>query len=232
MLIEAEAAEHVVKGRLAEPSGVARVTSSVPTAQLMLADVVVEAARMYPKLRIVVHATDRFVDIVQEGFDIAVRDHFNPLPDSGLVQRRIATDPVYLIASPAYLQQRGEPREPGELAEHDALSTAPGSAVWKLENEAGERVEVQAPARFTADESTVLLRAAAAGLGIASLPRKLCQPSLDAGELVRVLPGWIAGGVTTTVLMPHRRGQLPSVRAVVELLAGRQDMTEPSRHDV
>jgi DNA-binding transcriptional LysR family regulator len=160
MLIEAEAAEHVVKGRLAEPSGVVRITSSVPTAQLMLADVVVEAARLYPKLRIVVHATDRFVDIVQEGYDIAVRDHFNPLPDSDLVQRRVAYDPVYLIASPAHLQQKGEPREPADLAAHDALSTTPGSAVWKLENEAGERVEVQVPARFTADESTVLLRAA------------------------------------------------------------------------
>jgi DNA-binding transcriptional LysR family regulator len=184
----------LVKGRLAEPSGVVRITSSVPTAQFMLADVVVEAACLYPKLRIVVHATDRFVDIVQEGFDITVRDHFNPLPDSGLVQRRIATDPVYLIASPAYLRQRGEPREPADLAAHDALSTAPGSAVWKLENEVGERVEVQAPARFTADESTVLLRAAVAGLGIVSLPRKLCQSSLDSGELARVLPGWIAGG--------------------------------------
>lgn len=82
----------------------------------MLADVVVEVARRYPKLRVVVNASDRFLNVVQEGFDIAVRDHFNPLSDFGLFQRRIATDPLYLVASPAYLQQRDPPREPADLA--------------------------------------------------------------------------------------------------------------------
>jgi DNA-binding transcriptional LysR family regulator len=67
----------------------------------------------------------------------------------------------------------------------------------------------------------VLLRAAAEGVGIACLPRQLCRQSLQAGALVRVLPDWTAGGVTTTLLMPHRRGQLPSVRAVADLLVER-----------
>lgn len=80
----------------------------------MLADVVVEVARRYPKLRVVVNPSDRFVNVVQEGF--VLRDHFNPLSDFGLFQRRIATDPLYLVASPAYLQQRDPPREPADLA--------------------------------------------------------------------------------------------------------------------
>ena len=80
MMIEAEAAENVIKGRLAEPSGTVRITAAIPTAQNMLADLLPRLAHAYPKVRIVLHATDRFVDIVQEGFDIALRAHRLPLP--------------------------------------------------------------------------------------------------------------------------------------------------------
>ncbi len=109
MLIEAEAAEAIVKGRLAEPSGTVRITASVPTAQMMLAGLLPPLALTYPKMRVMLHATDRFVDVVQEGFDIAVRDHFAPLPDSGMVQRRVATDAIWLVAAPAYLESRRPP---------------------------------------------------------------------------------------------------------------------------
>src|SRR3990170_2884020 len=84
MLIEAEAAEHVVKGRLAEPSGTVRITASLPIAQFRLAPLLPRLAASYPKIRIMLHVTDRFVDIVQEGFDIAIRHHFAPLPDTDL----------------------------------------------------------------------------------------------------------------------------------------------------
>lgn len=221
MLIEAEAAENVVKGRLAEPSGVVRMTASVPTAQHVLAEPLLELAHTYPKLRVALHATDRFVDLVQEGFDIAVRDHFAPLPDSGLVQRRVHTDPVYLLASPDYVERRGAPEHPGDLANHDGLVTYSFSGTWLLEGETGEKAEGRPVPRMAADESTVLLRAARAGFGIACLPRRLGLADLDSGTLVKLLPGWTAGQVTTTLLMPHRRGQLPSVRAVADLLAER-----------
>lgn len=221
MLIEAEAAENVVKGRLAEPSGIVRITASIPTAQHALAEPLLELAGRYPKLRIALHATDRFVDLVQEGFDIAVRDHFAPLPDSGLVQRRVDSDPVLLLASPGYVERRGAPSHPGELAGHDGLVTYSSSGAWQLESEGGEKAEGRPVPRMAADESSVLLRAARAGFGIACLPRKLCRDDLGAGTLVRLLPGWSAGQVTTSLLMPHRRGQLPSVRAVADLLTER-----------
>jgi len=219
MLIEAEAAENVVKGRMAEPSGVVRITASVPTVQLALADLPGDVALAYPRIRLAIHATDRFVDMVQEGFDIAVRDHFAPLPDSGLVQRRVATDPVLLVASPAYLMARGAPLSPQELAQHDGLMSSMAGGTWRLEGVGS--VEAAPVPRMHADESTVLLRGAEAGLGIACLPQALCGDALRAGSLQRVLPGWTAGTVTTTLLMPHRRGQLPSVRAVAEVLAER-----------
>lgn len=218
MLIEAEAAEAIVKGRLAEPSGTVRITASVPTAQMMLAELLPPLAQAYPKMRVMLHATDRFVDVVQEGFDIAVRDHFAPLPDSGMVQRRVANDAILLVAAPAYLENRGHPREPSDLSRHDGLLASLTSEGWTMRNDAGVVVRVRPMPRFLADESNVLLEAAVSGLGITALPRKICRAAIEAGSLVRVLADWEAGSVTTTLLMPHRRGQLPSVRAVVDFI--------------
>lgn len=219
MLIEAEAAEAIVKGRLAEPSGTVRITASVPTAQMTLAALLPPLALAYPKMRVMLHATDRFVDVVQEGFDIAVRDHFAPLPDSGLVQRRVATDAIWLVAAPGYLESRGAPPEPSDLSRHDGLLASLTAEGWTMRNDAGVVVRVRPAPRFLADESHVLRAAALSGLGITALPRKLCRAEIDDGNLVRVLPDWEAGSVTTTLLMPHRRGQLPSVRAVVDFIA-------------
>lgn len=219
MLIEAEAAENLVKGRLAEPSGLVRITCSVPTAQISLANLLPTVAQTYPKVELELHTTDRFVDIIQEGFDIAVRDHFRPLPDSDLVQRTIGSDPVYLVASPGYLEEYGVPANPEDISDHKGLLISRTAEKWTLANEKGDVVEVQPIRNFAADESTVLLRTASAGLGITCLPQKVCQKELDRGELIRILPEWNAGKVLTTLLVPHRRGQLPSVRAVCDILA-------------
>jgi DNA-binding transcriptional LysR family regulator len=221
MLIEAEAAENVVKGRLAEPSGIVRLTASVTTAQLLLADLLPELARLYPKLQVVLHATDRFVDLIHEGFDIAVRDHSAPLPDSSLIQRRVGFEPFYLVASPDYLQRRGMPAQPEDLVGHDGLLIAPTAQAqtWALHEESGRTIDICPVPRFFANEPMTLLKAAITGLGIGCLPHGLCVPSIDIGALVRVLPAWQAVGMTTTLLISHRRGQLPSVRAAIDFLA-------------
>jgi DNA-binding transcriptional LysR family regulator len=219
MLIEADAAQDVVKGRLAEPSGTVRITASVPTAQTLLAKVLVELAAAHPKVHVVLHVADRFVDMVQEGFDIALRDHFAPLPDSGLVQRRVAADPICLVASPGYLAARGTPQLPQDLAQHAGLIGSLAGGPWRLENDGGARAEAAPVPRMHADESTVLLRAVEEGLGIACLPQRMCAGAIAAGRVQRVLPDWNAGTVTTTLLMPHRRGQLPSVRLVADAIA-------------
>jgi DNA-binding transcriptional LysR family regulator len=150
-----------------------------------------------------------------------VRSRFAPLPDSALGQRRVSVEPVFLVAAPAYLAGRPAPRDPGDIAACDGLLTALSAHTWRLRDDAGREVDVTPRPRLVADESRVLLCAAAAGLGIGCLPESMCRPDLDRGALTRVLPGWTAGRVTTTILMPHRRGQLPAVRAVVDFLAER-----------
>ena len=225
MIIEAEAAENVVRGRLAEPNGRVRISASVPTAQLLLVPHLSEIALRYPKLRIELEVTDRFVDIVQEGFDLVVRDHFAKLPDSELIQRQLCTEPICLIASEHYLARYGRPHSPHELANHHGLLTSAADTCWLLGNTAGERIKISPHPRFVSNETTTLLDAASKGLGIVCLPLSCCSKELSAQIVVRVLPEWNAGMVTTTLLMPHRRGLLPSVRAVADFLVERFNST-------
>ncbi|WP_242525262.1 LysR substrate-binding domain-containing protein [Lysobacter changpingensis] len=217
-LIEAEAAEAIVRDRQAEPSGTVRISASVPVAQLQLAACLPRLARLHPKLRLQLDVSDRFVDLPQEGVDIAIRSHFAPLPDSGLVQRRLSEEAVVLVASPAYVSSRSPMRSPDDLAQHDGVLSGALLTTWTLFDRSGRRALVAPQAVMVANESTVLIAAAEAGLGIACLPERMCRASIASGALVRVLPDWNAGTVTTTLVMPHRRGLLPGVRATVEFL--------------
>lgn len=225
MLIEAEAAQSAVYGRLAEPSGTVRITASVPTAQMLLAPILPEMALAYPKMRITLHTSDRFVDLVQEGYDISLRSHFAALPDSGMIQRKLDTDPVYLVAAPAYLAKHGTPEAIADLTGRDGLLSEIDEKRWILHGPSNEKVSVTPSLRYRADEGVALLAAARAGLGITALPSKFCKEDFVNGNLVRVLPGWTAGSVTTTLLTPFKRGQLPSVRAAIDFIAARLGYT-------
>lgn len=218
VLIEAEAAENVVRGRLSEPGGTVRLSASVPTAQILLAPLLPVLARKYPKVLIELDATDRFVDIVQEGFDLVLRDHFAKLPDSGLVQRHVGVDPVCVVASPAYLRESGVPAVPEELALHQGLLTGGAAFTWSLYRADKRQVTVAPIPRFIANDTTALLSALDLGLGVCCLPLSLCRAQLESGKLRHLLPDWSAGSVTTTLLMPHRRGLLPGVRLVADFL--------------
>ena len=215
-VIEAENAETIVRTHLGEPSGTVRLTTSVPTAQFTLAPHLPELARVYPKLVLSLHVTDRFVDIVQEGFDIAIRSHIQPLPDSTLVQRRLATHAFLVVASPAYVAEHGMPDRPEALATHRIIGAGPTDLEWRLRAEDGQEAAIAMQPVLSADEPFVLLKAAASGIGITCLPTSVCRTAIEDGTLIHLLPGWTAGSVATTILMPHRRGQLPAVRAVVD----------------
>ncbi len=220
MLIEAEAAEARIKGHLAEPRGTVRLTASNITAQYHLSAILPDIAWSLPQVRIVLHATDRVVDIVQESFDLALRDHHEPLPSSDLAQRHIGIEPDFLVAAPAYLDRAGMPARAEDLGDHDGLADGPAlkSFAWQLADGGDGACRVAPRLRFVADDPATLVRAALSGLGITALPRSVCAAHIADGSLVHVLPGWTAGGAATTLLMPHRRGQLPSVRAVADAI--------------
>lgn len=219
-LIEATAAEDVVRRRVAEPRGTVRITTSVPVARYRLAARLPELMNAFPLIDIQLHVSDRYVDLIHEGFDIAIRSHAAPLPDSGLVQRRMAVEPVVLGASPAYLERHGTPQTPLDLAGHAGIHGSLSDEEWRLINRRTGQVASAAPrARLRVDEAGMLAQAAIAGLGIAPLPESVFEASRSQGTIMPVLPDWIESTITTTILTPHRRGQLPAVRAVIAFLA-------------
>jgi DNA-binding transcriptional LysR family regulator len=222
MLREAEEAEAAVRHRLQEPRGTVRCTASVATMQFAMRDIVANFLVRYPEVNVVAHATDRNVDIVGENYDIAVRAHSDPLPDSTLVQRTLAPAPWFLFAGSAYLNGTDAPQTPQDLVEHPSLfmmrtGVAP---VWRLRHSsARDKVVMPLTPRLLSDDMIGLKQAAIAGLGIVALPGYVCREEVQSGALRRVLPNWLAGDSTITGLVPHRQGLLPSVRVFIDHLA-------------
>ena len=223
MLRQAEAAETAIRHRLSEPSGTLRFTAGMATMQFALRQVVANFLLGHPKVDLVAHATDENVDIVGESFDVAVRAHSEPLPDSTLVRRTLAPAPWCLFAGAAYLERTGAPRTPRDLAKHPSLFVMRSgvSPAWRLSHasERGREVTLPLSPRLLSDDMIGLKQAAIAGLGIVALPGYVCRDELRSGALKRVLPLWHAGDSTLTALLPYRQGLLPSVRAFVEHLA-------------
>lgn len=223
MLREAEMAEAVIRQRLGEPIGTVRCTAGTATMQFAMAGIIADFLVRYPKVNVVAHAADRAVDIVGENFDIAVRAHSDPLPDSNLVQRTLAPAPWYLFAGADYLAANGAPQQPQDLERHPSLfmmrtNVAP---VWRLRHQTEPRDEIAMPLqpRLLGDDMVGLQEAAIRGLGIVALPGYICRDAVRSGALRRVLPDWLAGDSTLTALIPYRQGLLPSVRAFLDHLA-------------
>ena len=223
MLRDAESAESAIRHRLTEPTGTVRCTAARATMQFAIGDIVADFLVRHPKVNVVAHATDRNVDIVGENYDVAVRAHSEPLPDSTLVQRVLAPAPWLLFAGSAYLDANDVPKTPDDLRNHPSLfmMRTGVSPVWRLRRLSGAGDEMVMPLtpRLLCDDMIALKRAAIAGLGIVALPGYICREELRCGALRRVLPTWLAGDSTLTALLPYRQGLLPSVRAFIEHLA-------------
>lgn len=222
-LREAEQAETAIRRRLNEPVGTVRCTAAIATMQFAMRDLVPEFLVRYPKVNVVAHATDQFVDIVGENFDVAIRAHSDPLPDSTLVQRKLTPAPWFLFAGAAYLDANGPIKDPRDLEQHASLfmMRTGVNPVWRLRRSGGrtEEVAVSLAPRLLVDDMLLLKRAAVHGLGVVALPGYVCREEMKSGALRLVLPDWTAGDSTLTALMPYRQGLLPSVRAFVEHLA-------------
>jgi DNA-binding transcriptional LysR family regulator len=223
MLREAEEAENAIRHRLNEPAGSVRCTAAVATAQFAMREMVADFLIRYPKVDLTVHATDQKVDIVGENYDVAIRAHSDPLPDSTLVQKRLAPAPWFLFAGAKYLDANDPPETPQDLMKHPALlMMRTGFALaWRLRHSSEAKEEFVGPLkpRLLSDDMIGLKEAAIAGLGIIGLPGYVCRQDVQAGRLCRILPSWVADDTTITALIPYRQGLLPSVRVFLDHLA-------------
>jgi len=208
---------------LDEPIGTVRCTAAMAAMQFAMRDILAEFLDHYPKVNVVAHASDETVDIVGENYDVAVRAHSEPLPDSTLVQRRLAPAPWLLFAGTAYLDAHKAPQTPADLQSHPSLfmmrtGVAP---MWRLRHAKRTKDQVTMPLtpRLLSDDMVTLKRAAVAGQGVVALPGYVCRDEVRSGALRRVLPLWLAGDSAITALIPYRRGLLPSVRVFIDHLA-------------
>jgi DNA-binding transcriptional LysR family regulator len=222
MLREAEHAETAIRHRLREPIGTVRFTAGKATMQFAMRDMVPAFLARYPKVNIVAHATDQNVDILGENYDVAIRGHTDPLADSTLVQRTLASAPWFLFAGAAYLDASDPPATAQDLHKHPSLFMMRTGvvAMWRLRHsgKGGGEVVIPLRPRLLSDDMVGLKQAAIAGLGIVALPGYVCRDEVRSGALRRVLPTWIAEDSTLTALMPFRQGLLPSVRAFIDHL--------------
>lgn len=223
VLEEARAAQDAVDELRAEPRGVVRMSCPVALAQTVIAHLLPDFLAQHPKVQVRVLASDRRVDVVGEGYDIALRVRSKLDSDANLVMRTFGLSRVLAVASPALLDRLGRPTAPAQLSALPALSVQEheGAQVWELIDAHGERVSVEMSARLITGEFAVLLEAARRGMGVALLPEFVCAPAITRGELEVVLPDWSAPEGTMHFVYPSRRGMLPGVRALVDFFAER-----------
>ena len=189
-----------------ELSGAVRVTAPVDMGVWALAPIVARFVRKHPKIRVEVSLTGRVVDLVGEGFDLAVRA--GPLRDSSLIARRVGDLQSVAYASPTYLARRGEPQDLKDLADHDCVlfRSTSGKATWELARVAdGKIVSVEVTGPVASDDLSFVRKAVLAGCGVSLLPTFLCARAEHDGKLVRVLGDWALNGAVLHIAYPSAR---------------------------
>ncbi|MES2402239.1 MAG: LysR substrate-binding domain-containing protein [Pseudomonadota bacterium] len=217
---EALAAAEAVAQMQVEPRGTLRVTCPVTLAQSTLGYLVPSYLAQYPHVKLDMRVTNRVVDLIEEGVDIALRVR-PTLDDSGsLVVKQLGGSSALLLASPALLARQGTPVKPEDLAMLDtiAMSATDGRSTWELAGPDGKIHEFQHRPRYIADDLQTLKLAVLAGTGISFLPEMLSRAELQAQLLVPVLPGWTIRSGMVHAVFPSRRGQVPAVRSFLDFM--------------
>lgn len=216
------AAESLAHNRQAEPSGRLRVTMPNDMANLLLAPLLADFVLRYPLITLDVDLSARFVDLIGENFDVAIR--VGPLrDDASLAARRVGTFSRSLYASPGYLARRGTPSEPEALIEHHALHLRgrTGDALPWVLNRGEQRWEGIPPARAAANSPELLMRLALKGAGITVVDDYFALPYLERAALVQVLPDWHLRPVDVWAVFPGRRLMPARTRVLLDALTAR-----------
>lgn len=219
-LDEIEAANALIARQSATLTGKVRVSCSVGMAQFALSQLVVRFLKDNPEVEIIQQVTNQAVDLIESGLDMAIRGHSQPLPDSTLIQRRLATITWGLLASPTYLESAGTLLSPEDLEGHSGLKLGwqHENGHWILQADDGSTFSKTYQPRLCSEDMVTLKQAASAGLGIVGLPLYTCRDDLRVKRLVRVLPDWTAGIAEISLLMPTRQGIPPAVSAFANFL--------------
>lgn len=201
-----------VKGRI-------KLTAPRTFADAPIGQSLVDFAKAHPEITLEIHLDDRFVDLVEEGFDVAIR--ITRLEDSSLIARRLAPFAVRVCAAPELLERHGTPKQPQELARLPCIIDTNGRwrANWPFAEPDGESITVQVSGPIEVNSPLTSRAAAVSGLGFAIIPDFIADPEIEAGRLVPVLDRYVRGGAGIFAVYPHRRYLPAKVRVFVDYLA-------------
>jgi DNA-binding transcriptional LysR family regulator len=217
---DAEAAEEAVAQVQSEPRGTVRIVCPVTLAQSTIGYLVPGFLARYPLVRVEMEVSNRIVDLVQEGIDVALRVR-PTLDDSGsLVVKNLGQTQILLVGSPAQLTRQGPVSTVEDLPRLStlAMSAADGRVSWKLVGPQGREYEFVHRPTYTANDLLTLKIATLQGAGISLLPDYMCDAELADGRLAMVLPGWAPRAAVVHAVFPSRRGMAPAVRRFLDFL--------------
>ncbi|WP_085726790.1 LysR family transcriptional regulator [Pseudomonas sp. R37(2017)] len=229
MRVEAESAAELIERNRSEPQGLVRV--SCPTALLnsWVGPMLTRYMLKYPLVELFIESTNRRVDLIHEGFDIALRVRFPPLENTDMVMKVLGNSTQSVVGSPAFLSRLSTPASPADLSGLPSLhwGAAQRDYQWELFGADGSTAMIRHAPRMVTDDLLALRHAAVAGIGIVHLPSVVVRDEIAAGQLVELVPGWTPKSGIIHAIFPSRRGLLPSVRTLIDFLG-----EEFSRSDI
>lgn len=220
-LEDMDATEAELTLQTAEARGTLRVSAPMSFGRVHVAPLLAEFLQQHPQVRVDLALADRAVDLIEDGYDLAVR--IGELADSSLVCRRLATTRLLLCAAPAYLAAHGTPQQVEDLAAHECLSyrLSDTPADWHFTDPDGRSRSVRIDGRMRADNGEALCEAAACGLGIVLQPDFIVGPYLQDGRLLPLLLDWNTREIGIHAVYPERRYLPARARRFIDFLAGR-----------
>jgi len=229
MRVEAESAAELIERNRSEPQGLVRV--SCPTALLnsWVGPMLTRYMLKYPLVELFIESTNRRVDLIHEGFDIALRVRFPPLENTDMVMKVLGNSTQSVVGSPVFLSRLSTPASPADLSGLPSLhwGAAQREYQWELFGADGSTAMIRHAPRMVTDDLLALRHAAVAGIGIVHLPSVVVRDAVAAGQLVELVPGWAPKSGVIHAIFPSRRGLLPSVRTLIDFLG-----EEFSRSDI
>lgn len=219
ILAEGQAAEEAARDETAELSGVVRLGAPMSFGLLRVAPLIAEFTKLHPQVDVDLHLSDARIDMIERGLDATIR--IADMPDSSLRARRLADVTMHVVASPAYLVERGRPAHPSDLGNHDCLcySNIATPDVWRFSGPGHQTVAVQVRARLTVNSGDAMLPALRAGVGIAQLPDFIVGQGLSSSELEEVLVDWRPPPMGLHLVTPPSRLRPARVDALLDFLA-------------
>ncbi len=200
------------------PQGRLRITAVTGLGSSSMIDAVAKFRRKFPAIKVDLDFTDRIVDLVGEGYDIAIRS--GQLADSTLISKRVGMSSFGLVVSPSYLKQHGTPKHPKSLVDHSCIqfSAIGVDPVWELRSSGGKKARIAVSGGTSANSISAVKRLAELEEGIALLPTFHCQKELESGSLVRLLPEWSTEPSPIHLVYPQQKYVNPRIREVLPYL--------------